>query len=241
MPFIHINYEEVNKINIIVIVPVYNDRETIGKVIDELSRAGYDNILIVDDGSTQDIFHEVCNRNVHYLRHIINMGQGAALQTGFKYAINHNAEFVITFDADGQHDVDDIVLLLKPVMNNEVDVVLGSRFLNKSHDGIKFTRLFILKLARVVNFFFSGIYLSDAHNGLRAFNRKAIESIRITENRMSHASEIIFEIRKHQLRHKEIPVNIRYTTYSKTKGQSGWNSIRILMDIIIHKLSNKLL
>lgn len=91
-------------------------------------------------------------------------------------------------------------------------------------------------MARYVNFLFTGLLLSDAHNGFRALNRKAAELIRIKENRMAHASEILILVKKHKLRLKEVAVEVRYTEYSKAKGQSGWNSIRILFDLLLHKL-----
>lgn len=226
------------KINIGIIVPVYNETTVIAKVIDELLDAGYSDIIIVDDGSEKQLHGIICDKPVCYLRHVANLGQGAALQTGIKYALQLNADVIVTFDGDGQHDAGDISALLDPVISGECDVALGSRFLNRMSSNISFTRLLLLKSARIVNFMFSGIYLSDAHNGLRVLSRKSAELINITENRMAHASEILFEIKRHRLNHKEIPVNVKYTTYSQGKGQSGWGSIRILLDIVICKIYN---
>jgi polyprenyl-phospho-N-acetylgalactosaminyl synthase len=224
--------------SVFILVPVYNDAVTINNVVAELCTAGYNNIVVIDDGSSQDIRGALAGKSIHLLKHIVNLGQGAALQTGLDYALQHGGEIMVTFDADGQHDAADIKALLSCIKRQEADVALGSRFLHKGRSGVRFSRQVILELARIVNFIFSGLYLSDAHNGLRAFNRKAAVLLKISENRMAHASEILFQIKKHSLVHKEIPVNVRYSAYSMSKGQSGWNSIRILLDIIIYKISN---
>ncbi len=173
---------------------------------------------------------------VHYLYHRINLGQGAALQTGIDYARKMNPDIIITFDADGQHTINDFTALIMPILRQEADIVLGSRFLPDSGTILSFPKRMVLQVARFVNFLFSGLLLTDAHNGLRALNRKAYEKISIRENRMAHASEILFEIRKHQLRFMEVPVHIFYTDYSKQKGQSVFDSIKILFDLILHKL-----
>jgi glycosyltransferase involved in cell wall biosynthesis len=170
------------------------------------------------------------------LEHKVNLGQGAALQTGLTYARKLNTDIVITFDADGQHNEEDIKSLIAPIITNVADVVLGSRFLPDNVSRVPLTKRFILQFARIINFLFSGVLLTDAHNGLRALNRTALAKINLTENRMAHASEFLFEIKKHKLRWKEIPVHIRYTEYSIQKGQKTWDSIKVLFDLLLHKL-----
>src|SRR4029079_19417277 len=125
--------------------------------------------------------------------------QGAALQTGIDYAKMLEADIVVTFDADGQHSAADVKTLVEPLLKNEVDIVLGSRFLTTNTD-IPFPRKIVLQVARWVNFLFTGILLTDAHNGLRALGKRGLEKITITENRMAHASEILFEIKKQNLK-----------------------------------------
>ncbi len=219
----------------IVVIPAYNESSVLTSVVKSLLEKGY-SIVIVDDGSNPSLYPHVQNMPVYFLRHRANLGQGAALQTGFDFAKKLNPDLVISFDADGQHDVTCIPSLIEPLLKNEADVVLGSRFLSAEKTNIPFAKKILLQIARGVNYLFSGLLLSDAHNGLRAFNRIALEKITITENRMAHASEIIFEIKKHGLRFKEMPVLIVYTDYSKKKGQSSWDSIKILFDLILHKL-----
>ena len=219
----------------VVVIPAYNESPVLTSVVKSLLEKEY-SIVIVDDGSNPPLNSHVQNLPVYFLRHRANLGQGAALQTGFDFAKKLNPDLVISFDADGQHDVTCIPSLIEPLLNNEADVVLGSRFLSTEKTNMPFTKKILLQIARGVNYLFSGLLLSDAHNGLRAFNRVALDKIIITENRMAHASEIIFEIKKHGLRFKEIPVLIVYTDYSKKKGQSSWDSIKILFDLILHKL-----
>ncbi len=219
----------------VVVIPAYNESTVLTSVVKSLLENGY-SIVIVDDGSNPPLYSQVENLPVYFLRHRANLGQGAALQTGFDFAKKLNPDLVISFDADGQHDVSCIPSLIDPLLNNEADVVLGSRFLSAEKTNIPLIKKILLQIARGVNYLFTGLLLSDAHNGLRAFNRVALQKITITENRMAHASEIIFEIKKHGLRFKEMPVLIVYTDYSKKKGQSSWDSIKILFDLILHKL-----
>lgn len=225
-----------NDATILIIIPVYNEKEKIRSVITELIAHSYGNIVVVDDGSVEDIFGEVRDLPVVYLKHLANLGQGAALQTGFNFARQYHHDVIVTFDADGQHDSGDIAALVKPVINDEADIVFGSRFLSGKAPDVPTIRKHMLKFARLVNYLFSGILLTDAHNGLRAFNSKTLNLLRITENGMAHATEILYEIKKHGLRYREVGVNIRYSAYSKRKGQSDWNSIRIFFDLVLHKL-----
>ncbi|HEV8285099.1 MAG TPA: glycosyltransferase family 2 protein [Chitinophagaceae bacterium] len=221
--------------NVFVIVPAYNEDEIIQSVIKELLPYNY-TLVIVDDGSSRNLYSLIKNLPVYILRHAINMGQGAALQTGIEFALSKNAEYIVTFDSDGQHAADDIDKLLEAFSDNDVDVVLGSRFINGSAHNITIKRKLLLKIARYLNYFFTGLLLTDAHNGLRAMNRIAASSIRLQENRMAHATEILAQIKKAKLRFKEVPVHVYYTDYSKRKGQSAWNSFRIFFDVLLNKI-----
>lgn len=224
-----------NKNEIVVVIPSFNEGIILRNVIQNLLNNDYENIIVIDDGSLNPVHDFIDDLPIILLCHRVNLGQGAALQTGFEYARKLGAEIVITFDADGQHDATDIPSLIDPILNNQADIVLGSRFLPTSSHGMPSRKRFLLFMARFVNFLFTGLLLSDAHNGLRALNRLALEKIVITENRMAHATEILYEIKKNQLRYIEVPVNIHYTEYSKQKGQSSLDSIKILFDLVLHK------
>lgn len=219
-----------------IIIPAYNEKTAINKVLEGLVALGC-HIVVVDDGSLESIKEDVrMHKEVFYLRHKVNLGQGAALQTGIDFAISNGAAYVVSFDADGQHSAGDIPAILSPVVNGEADIVLASRFLVKGYHNAPMLKRIVLKMGRWVNYFFTGLYLSDAHNGLRAMNRLAAITIRISENRMAHATEIVAQIKKHKLRYKEVAANVIYTDYSKHKGQSLFNSLKIFFDLVLQKL-----
>lgn len=219
-----------------IIIPVFNEKAVIRMVVEEILQFGSP-IIVVDDGSSEDSRSEVKDfKEVIYLRHKVNLGQGAALQTGIDFALRQGADYLVTFDADGQHCVKDIPTMLAPLLNDEADVVLASRFLIKGSHNASILKQLVLKGGRWVNYLFTGLYLSDAHNGFRGFNRVAALSIRINENRMAHATEIVGQIKKNKLRYKEIPSKVTYTTYSRHKGQSLLNSVKIFFDLVLQKL-----
>ena len=220
---------------IFLIIPCYNEagiiRETIATVIEK----GY-SIIVVDDHSTDNTKELLKDVALIYIRHRLNMGQGAALQTGISVALKKGAEYLVTFDADGQHDVNDIDGMLQKLNERQLDIVLGSRFLPGAGGNVSAGRKLLLKAACYLNYVFTGILLTDAHNGLRVMNRHAAKSIHLKENRMAHATEILTEIKKHGLKFGEFPVHIHYSGYSKKKGQSLLNSIRIFFDLVLNKI-----
>lgn len=225
-----------NKSGIYIIIPVYNEAAVIAQTLHQLVQTEY-NIVVVDDGSVDASGNVIKKFPVYYICHPVNLGQGAALQTGMDLARMKGAETVVHFDADGQHRVSDIEQLLSPITNNNCDVVFGSRFLNKTDVSIPFSKKIFLQLARYVNWIFSGIMLTDAHNGLRALNSHALNKIYFSENRMAHASEILLLVKEHKLTYTEVPVTIEYTEYSKRKGQSLWNSVNIIFDLLFKKIN----
>ena len=166
------------------------------------------------------------------LRHPINLGQGAALQTGIRYALSAGAEYVVTFDADGQHRVEDIASLLDIRSRTNAEVVLGSRFLGHA-ENIPPRRRMVLKAAVVFTRLTSGVKLTDTHNGLRLLTRSAAQQIRITQNRMAHASQIVEQIHKLGLTVAEAPVSIVYTEYSLRKGQKLGNAFNVLSELLV--------
>lgn len=214
-------------------VPLFNEGQVIASVV-EGARATFPNIVCVDDGSSDASAAEAHRAGAVVLRHPINLGQGAALQTGIDFALTQaNCDFVVTFDADGQHQVTDAQAMVHRLATEPLDVVLGSRFLDGRTE-LGWLKRLVLRTAVVFQRASAGIELTDAHNGLRAFTRSAAAQIRITQNRMAHASEIVSEIAKKKLRYAEEPVHVVYTAYSKAKGQSVWNSINILSDLFLN-------
>lgn len=218
---------------IFVVIPAFNEANTLQAVLRGLN-ARYQSV-VVDDGS-QDDTYEIAKRDAtHALRHLINRGQGAALQTGIDFALRRGAEFVVTFDADGQHRVEDIEALLDPIRQGECEITLGSRFLGEAVD-LPLTRRVILKLGVLFTRIFSRVRLSDSHNGLRAFSRRAALKIDLKLDRMAHASEIIDIIRRSGMPYREIPVRVLYTKKTLAKGQSSLGAVRIAVEYLTDRI-----
>ena len=221
--------------NIYIIIPVYNE----AKVIDALSnlkKFPHYKVVIVDDASIDNPDFKKFSFPFTLITHSINLGQGAALQTGMEYALSKNADVVVHFDADGQHDYNEIENIICPIKMGFSDVVIGSRFLNYKKNNlslkIPFVKFIVLKIARYVQYVFTGKLLSDSQNGFRAFSNEATSLVRISENRMAHAIEIIQLIKKNKLSLIEVPVIISYSEYSIQKGQKIVNGLFIIFCLL---------
>lgn len=217
------------------VIAAYNEGAVIADVIANTIKI-FPNIAVVDDGSKDITAQAARGAGATVVSHPINLGQGAALQTGIDYALMQNAKIIVTFDADGQHRIEDAVAMINYLSEHQLDVVCGSRFLGVTSETLPLKRKLLLKLAALFTRVTTGIPVTDAHNGLRALSRKAALSIRITQNRMAHASEIISQIHEKSLTFAEIPVEIIYTQYSLAKGQKMSNSINILMDLFLGRI-----
>lgn len=221
---------------IYIVIPAYNEATQIGRVIADLRKNGYENILVVNDGSKDATEENAKNAGAEVLTHLVNLGQGAALRTGIEYLRkNKHPDIIVTFDADGQHRAEDIAKLACPVLEKKHDIALGSRFLG-TRQHVPFLKKIVLKLGIFFTTLVSGVKLTDTHNGLRALGKKAIQKISLTQSGMEHASEIIDEMAKNKLRYIEVPVEVLYTDYSKQKGQSIQNCIRIAAKTLLKKI-----
>ncbi len=226
----------------IVIVPAYNEEKTIGSVVRSLFGHA-DQVVVVDDGSSDRTAIEASAGAV-VLRHEINRGQGAALETGHEYARRMGADYVLHFDGDGQFEPNDVPSALAALQQSGADVLLGSRFIEKSvisnqksengtNSGVPvFKRLFILPVARLFHRLCYGIRLTDAHNGFRILNRRALEHMRLTHDRMAHATEIVALAKRHHLRVIEFPVNVMYREY----GQRVGDGVTVMKDLFVGEL-----
>jgi glycosyltransferase involved in cell wall biosynthesis len=217
-----------------IVIAAYNEAGVIEKVLDDLANFDY-HVLVVNDGSTDDTEAVVSRYPITVISHKINLGQGAALQTGFKYVLQKtDAECIVTFDADGQHHPEDIQKLVDACSTGGYQVALGSRFLRKnSAVNIPQNKRVTLNMAILLTRILTGLNLTDTHNGLRGFTREAAAKIHITQNRMAHASEILSQIAEEKLAYVEVPVTVTYTEYSLNKGQSIFNGINILWEIVM--------
>ncbi|HEY0248878.1 MAG TPA: glycosyltransferase family 2 protein [Gryllotalpicola sp.] len=214
-------------------MPLFNEEAVIGSVV-EGAIAVFPHIVCVDDGSSDDSAARAHAAGAVVLRHPVNLGQGAALQTGIDYALAQpDCDYLVTFDADGQHQVADAAAMVHRLETEPLDVVLGSRFLDTRTE-LGWLKRLVLRTAVLFERAGTGIKLTDAHNGLRAFARSGASRIQIHQNRMAHASEIVSEIAKNKLRYAEQPVHVVYNDYSKAKGQSVWNSINIISDLFLN-------
>ena len=214
------------------VVPLFNEAAVVREVVAH-ARATFPNIVCVDDGSTDASVAEALAGGAVVVKHPINLGQGAALQTGIDFALAQpDAKYFVTFDSDGQHRTEDAERMVERLRNEPLDIVIGSRFLDgRTKPGA--IKKFVLQLAVLFERMTTGVRLTDAHNGLRALNRTAAQAIRIRQNRMAHASEIVAKVGEKKLRYAEEPVLIVYTDYSRSKGQSLWNSVNILSELFI--------
>ncbi|NUJ98134.1 DUF2304 family protein [Candidatus Gracilibacteria bacterium] len=220
------------------VVPAYNEEKVIYEGINKIIERGYENIIVINDGSTDRTKFELekFGNKLIVLNHFKNRGQGAALETGFEYIRRYGAiKFVISFDSDGQHSLDDIKFFEEAIQSNkDAMIFLGSRFKGVAKN-INFTRKLILKLGIMFTFVISHIKLSDTHNGYRFIKKEALNDIKITIDGMGHASEIIDTIATKGIKFLEVPVTIHYDEYSKAKGQKSSNAINIALRFIWNK------
>ncbi|HEY5246990.1 MAG TPA: glycosyltransferase family 2 protein [Dermatophilaceae bacterium] len=215
-----------------VIIPLYNEEEVIGDVIAGVL-AEFAQVVCIDDGSSDQSAARAAAAGARVVRHPFNLGQGAALQTGFQFALaDPEMKYVVTFDADGQHQITDAVGMVERLRAGEAEVVFGSRFMDERSTP-SFAKKVVLRAAVGYTNMTTSTRLTDAHNGLRAISRPVLAQLSITQNRMAHASELVAQIGASKATYVEHPVHILYTEYSKAKGQSLWNSINILADLML--------
>lgn len=220
----------------VLVIPVYNEGEVIRGVLNRALKQ-YRHVVCVNDGSKDNSKSEILTTNAYLIDHPINMGQGAALQTGIEFARTLPVQYFVTYDADGQHRLEDVKSMLDVIRHQPVDIVMGSRFLGHKAVNMPKMKRRVLKLAIMFSNATSGLKLTDTHNGLRVFNKKVADEMQITVPDMAHASEILEMVKHKKWRYTEIPVTIEYTEYSMKKGQSLLNAINIAFDTILRKVS----
>ena len=214
------------------VIPLFNEGQVIADVVKDV-RTTFPNVVCIDDGSSDDSAAAAQAAGAVVVRHPVNLGQGAALQTGFEYALSQpGMRWVVTFDADGQHQVSDVQAMLAKAQAEDLQVVFGSRFLDDRTDAGALKRI-VLRLAVAYTNLTTRTKLTDAHNGLRVISRDVVARLSITQNRMAHASELVAQIGALDVRYGESPVHVLYTDYSRSKGQSLWNAVNILAELIL--------
>lgn len=214
-----------------IVIPAYNESEVIGLVLDELHKQNYRNIVVVDDGSTDSTYLKAKEKGVVVVRHMLNRGKGAAVKTGIEAAKILHADQVVTFDADGQHEPQDIKEALK--LLEKFDVVLGKRNFQEKH--IPFLKKVGNVLGNLITWFVHGLWVQDSQSGMRAYSKKAINLIETLADRYDYDSEIMREIVRNKLSYTEMPIHVRYTEYSqkKTNRQSYSGAVKTVIKMIL--------
>jgi len=218
---------------IFVVIPAFNEEKTIGRVISgllKLNEFSKDNIVIIDDGSTDNTYDVAKKSGVVVLQHKVNRGQGASLQTGHEYAFENGAEVIVDFDGDDQFNVNDISVAIRALKEKQVNIVFGSRYLDDRSQIPWTKRYIILPISRIINQIITGIKLTDAHNGFRVLNKGAIKRIIINQDRMAHNTEILKKTKKLGLKYIEVPVEVKYHSY----GQGIKGGFEIIKDLILN-------
>jgi glycosyltransferase involved in cell wall biosynthesis len=213
-----------------IIVPAFNEASVIADVIADV-RSVFGNVVCVDDGSRDDTGDRALRAGAHVVRHPVNLGQGAAIQTGVEYARSRpGASVFATFDADGQHRVKDVVRMIDRLAAEDLDIVIGTRFADRAPDRMPKLKRLLLPIVAKLSPASRKLGLTDAHNGLRVFDKTVADGLNLTMNGMSHASEFVALIVENRWRVAEEPVEILYTDYSMSKGQPLVNGVNIIFD-----------
>lgn len=213
------------------VIAAHNEASVIGSVVEEIRAAGFP-VVVVDDGSRDGTGAEARAHGAVVCVHCVNLGQGAALQTGISFALAQGSEYIVTFDADGQHRLQDAVSMLEHVQTEDVDVLYGSRFLNGSANSVPWFRRLVLRAGIIFTRVTARLKVTDVHCGLRVFTHDCAQKLNIQQNRMAHASEIPSQLQRQGLRSAEWPVTIDYTDYSKAKGQRSSGALLIVLDLM---------
>lgn len=220
-----------------IVVPAYNESPVIKSAISSIKSAGYSNIIIVDDGSNDNTLNIVKQTGVLCFHHKINRGKGAAVKTGIEAARRQGADIIVTMDGDGQHDANDIKKLVKPIKDDACDVALGTRTINTSV--MPLHKVIANKAGNTITWLLNGLWVTDSQSGFRAFSRLAANTINTQSSHYEYESEVIREIKKHNLRFSEVPIKVNYTKYSTNKQhkQDLTNGLKTLYKLIWDKIS----
>ncbi|MFL6975395.1 MAG: glycosyltransferase family 2 protein [Xanthobacteraceae bacterium] len=220
--------------NVWVVMAAYNEARVIADVVADVRTTGH-RVVVVDDGSKDSTADVATGAGAIVIKHPINLGQGAGLQTGLDFAVAQGADVIVTFDADGQHRASDIAGLLDALARHGADFALGSRFLGSSVN-LPPSRRILLRAATWFTRATTGLDITDSHNGLRAMTRRGASRIHLRQNRMAHASEILHQIATSGLKYVETPVTIHYSAYSLAKGQTLFDALLIILDLFARRL-----
>lgn len=216
---------------IYIVIPAYNEASRLGRVLTQLKFLNYDDIVVVDDGSDDDTRRLASTYGVGVVCHPINMGVGAATQTGITYALKQGADYIVTIDADYQHKPEDISLLVDSIIEHESDLVIGSRFLNKENS-IPISRVVFNKIANIIAYFITGIYVTDSQSGMKVFSRRFAAARTLNCVGFEFCVEMIRNARRLQGKVSEVPIRVTYSADTMKKGQSFWTGLKMIGRLI---------
>ncbi len=200
---------------IVIGLPAYNEEKNIGSIIAKLKKKSYD-VIVCDDGSSDNTKIIAEEMGCTVISHIKNTGYGSAIRSLFTKAKEQDCDILVTFDSDGQHSIDDIEVVLQPIIENKSDIVIGSRLLDQSEDKIPKYRKIGIKAITKLTTSSSNQNISDSQSGFRAYNRKSLEKINPSESGMGISTEILIKADRENLRIVEVPINISYEGETST-------------------------
>jgi glycosyltransferase involved in cell wall biosynthesis len=228
-----------DKSNIVIVIPSYNEGQRIRKVVKEIKELGYDNIVVVDDGSSDNSMELIKDLNVRILYHLVNRGAGATTETGLKYCREIiNAETVVMIDADTQHNANDISKLIDAHFKENADITIGNRFIENVKD-VPFKNWCYNQIANIITSILASKRFSDSQSGFKVFNQKALKKIIIDHDRYEHCSEILIKAHQNNLKIIDVPIRVYYGVEIKDKGQHFVNGIRTLINLLYSVLFKK--
>lgn len=232
-----------NQSRICVIIPAFNEERAVGKVIDSMSRTLASRnikatIVVVNDGSRDATSQIAQKHNAVVINHILNTGAGGATATGLRYAEKYHFTIAATMDADGQHLPEDVIRGIEQCQQNHIDLLIGSRLIDSQ--GMSRVKVIGNKGLSLITQILFGIKSTDSQSGLRIFSRRSLEELRWKTSGYEFCSEMLWRAHQLHLTIDEYPINAVYTDYSKSKGQSNWNSINIIKSLIYRRISELL-
>jgi len=219
---------------IFVVIPAFNEEKTVGTIIEEIASLDY-NVVLVDDGSKDSTYKIAKNsqfkypQNIFVFQHIINRGVGAATMTGMNAALLLGAKYIVTFDADGQHAIEDIPKVCKPLINGETEVVMGAR----PFEDMPSSKSFANTVMNFITLIFYRVKVKDSQSGLKAFKADIVPKLALLSPGYAVCSEFVREIRRNHLSFEEVTITTIYTPETQAKGTNAIVGLKILVRMII--------